>query len=147
MWPMTARIISRLRAGSILVATVGALLFMLQASAAQASESLGVWRNPKNSVHVEIRSCGAKTCGYVVWASEKAKRDAREGGTENLIGLQLFRDFEPRTNGVLHGRVFVPDLNRTFSGSAKFLDDNTLQAKGCFLGNLLCKTQIWRRVS
>jgi uncharacterized protein (DUF2147 family) len=106
----------------------------------------GVWRNPKNTVHVEIKDCGGTTCGYVVWASEKAKADAREGGTENLVGLQLFRDFVPQKDGGLKGKVFVPDLNHTFSGTAEFVDATTMKARGCLIGNILCKSQIWRRV-
>ena len=67
--------------------------------AASSGPLTGVWRNPKNSVHVEIKPCGAGACGYVVWANEKAKADAREGGTKDLIGLQLFRNFVPEKNG------------------------------------------------
>lgn len=115
-------------------------------STAAHAENYGVWRNPKNSVHVEIRDCGDRTCGYVVWANEHAKKDAREGGTENLVGLQLFRDFKKVRDNYFRGRVFVPDLNRTFSGSAEFVDDTTLKAKGCLIGNILCKSQTWRKV-
>ena len=129
-------------------------LWVLAGAAALASSALaqsqphsyGVWRNPKNSVHVEIKDCGGRTCGYVVWANADAKEDARKGGTENLVGLQLFRDFEPAKNGVLRGKVFVPDLNHTFSGTAQFVDDTTLKARGCLFANVICKSQTWRRV-
>lgn len=104
----------------------------------------GVWRNPKNTVHVDIRPCSAGACGYVVWASEKAKADAREGGTQNLIGLQLLRDFAQDRKGVWRGKVFVPDLNRTFTGSAELANPSTLKAKGCFV--VLCKSQTWTRI-
>jgi len=107
---------------------------------------LGVWRNPKNSVHVEIRPCGEGACGHVVWANAKAKADAREGGTEELVGLQLFRNLKPSSNGVWKGKVFVPDMNRTFSGTAEAVDGTSLRARGCLLGAVLCKSQVWRRV-
>jgi uncharacterized protein (DUF2147 family) len=106
----------------------------------------GIWRNPHNTVHVEIRPCGDAACGYVVWASEQAIADARKGGTENLIGLQLFRDFVQDKDGAWRGKVFVPDLNVTFSGAAVPLDPDTLRAKGCLLGKFLCRSQIWRRI-
>lgn len=116
------------------------------ASAPDNATTYGVWRNPKNSVHLEIKDCGATACGVVVWASAHAKADARKGGSANLVGLQLLRDFAPDKNGAWRGRVFVPDLNMTFAGTAEVLDAKTLKAKGCVLGGILCKSQIWTRV-
>lgn len=114
---------------------------------AAADPSLfGVWKNPKNSVHVDIKPCAQGACGYVVWASAKAQKDAREGGTPNLVGLQLFREFRPKKAGVWQGKVFIPDLNRTFTGTAEPVDGKTLRAKGCLFANVLCKSQVWTRV-
>lgn len=115
-------------------------------ASADGGALFGVWRNPKNSVHVDIRRCGAKACGYVVWASEKAKADARKGTDKPLIGMRLFENLDPSKSGVWRGKVFVPDQNRTFSGSAQPLDGKTLRAKGCLFGNVLCKSQIWTRI-
>lgn len=112
----------------------------------EASAIHGIWRNPKNSVHVDIRPCGSGVCGYVVWASEKAKKDALEGGTASLVGMQLFRNFVLQQDGVWRGKVFVPDLNGTFSGTAKLVDSSTVKARGCLFANILCKSQTWRRV-
>src|SRR3546814_4297742 len=79
---------------------------------ASADGGGGVWRNPQNSVHVEVRHCGTGMCGTVVWDNEKAIADAGRGGTEKLIGLQLFRDFVQDRKGVWHGRDLV-DRKRT----------------------------------
>ncbi|MBO9707821.1 MAG: DUF2147 domain-containing protein [Caulobacter sp.] len=136
----------RIKLTTLSLALVAGLMASLPAVAQDVPASYGVWRNPKNSVHVEIRNCGAKTCGYVVWANEEAKADARKGGTDNLVGLQLLRDFTEQKNGVWKGKVFVPDLNMTFSGTAEFPNATTMKAKGCLLGNILCKSQTWRRV-
>lgn len=134
---------------AIAVIAAGLLSAGLPAQAQGATsgvQTFGVWSNPKGSVHVEIKPCGAGACGYVVWANEKAKRDAREGGTQNLVGLQIFRDLELDRNGVWRGKVFAPDMNRTFSGTAQQLDGSRLRAKGCVLGGLICKSQVWTRV-
>jgi uncharacterized protein (DUF2147 family) len=127
-------------------AVLAVALLSAAPAAAQEPSLFGVWKNPKNSVHVDIRPCAQGACGYVVWASEKARRDAREGGTKELVGQQLFREFQPKRNGVWQGKVFIPDLNRTFTGTAEPLDGRTLRAKGCLFANVLCKTQTWTRL-
>lgn len=128
-----------------ILAAITALVGASQASAAP-DDLFGVWRNPKNSVHVDIRPCGASACGVVVWASEKARKAALEGSGKELVGQQLFREFE-RHQDEWRGRVYVPDLNRTFSGAVRLQDGAHLEAKGCALGRFLCKTQTWSRVS
>ena len=106
----------------------------------------GVWRNPKDSVHIALKPCNGQICGYVVWASPKAEAAAQKGGTPKLVGAQLLRGFVVDNAGVGRGKVFVPDLNATFAGSAQLIDARTLRAKGCLFANVLCKTQIWTRI-
>ena len=124
-----------------------ALLAVAPALPAEArDQSFGVWRNPSNSVHVRAEPCGARMCGVVVWASDKAKADAARGGTPQLIGARLFRDFRQEKPGVWRGRVFVPDINKTFSGTVSVLDPNRIEGKGCLVGRIGCKSQIWTRI-
>ena len=106
----------------------------------------GIWRNPQNSVHVEVRPCANRMCGTVIWANEKAIADARRGGTPNLIGQQVFRDFTKDRNGIWRGRVFVPDIAKTFSGTIVSIDAKTLRGSGCLVGRIACKSQDWTRV-
>jgi uncharacterized protein (DUF2147 family) len=104
------------------------------------------WHNPSNSVHVRIDRCGAQLCGTVTWANAKAQADAQRGGTANLIGTRLFRDLQPAGAGKWRGKVFVPDIRKTFSGTLSFADANTMVGKGCVLFGLVCKSQTWSRV-
>ena len=124
---------------------IGAALLLCSGASAQ-DRSLGVWRNPSNSVHVQIERCGQQMCGTVSWANDKAKADSRRGGTDPLIGTQLFRDFSEEEPGVWRGQVFVPDLGETFSGTVTVVDTNTIRARGCLLGAIGCRTQVWTRV-
>lgn len=110
------------------------------------ARSYGVWRNPHDTVHLEIKDCGASTCGVVVWASPKAEADARRSGEDTLIGKQLLRDFEAQKDGSLKGRVWVPTLKITLVGSADIVDAKTMRAKGCVIGAFLCKSQLWTRI-
>ena len=122
-----------------------AALFGMASTSAQAAD-MGVWRNPHDSVRVEIKSCGSSTCGTVVYASPKAEADARKSGLTTLVGQQLLRDFEPTGHGSMRGKVFVPTLKVTLQGTAEFVDARTMKAKGCVLGGLICKAQVWHRI-
>lgn len=117
-----------------------------QAAAAAAQQPIGVWRNPKNSVHVRIQPCGANMCGTVVWASARAQEKARKAGTPNLIGKQLLQEFRSEGPGAWNGRVFVPDMQRTVSGRLKKAGPDSVVASGCLLGKFLCKSQTWTRI-
>lgn len=121
----------------------------MAASAASAAEPViqGVWRNPKNTVHLEIKPCGPNACGYVVWANASVQADARERGFKDMVGMQLLRDFTPQKSGTWKGKVFVPSMNMTFSGTADFINSSALRAKGCALGAFFCKSQVWTRVA
>jgi uncharacterized protein (DUF2147 family) len=122
---------------------------LLLTSGAALSQKPGqdmVLRNPSNSVHVRIHPCGKTRCGTVVWANDKAKADSARGGTRNLVGTELFREFREVSPKVWKGKVFVPDLNKTFTGTGTVKDKNTIVARGCLLGSIGCKSQTWTRV-
>ena len=126
-----------------------ALAVALSPSAASCKETPNdnVWRNPSNSVHVRIHPCGKSRCGTIVWANDKAKADSARGGTPKLVGTELFRDFKEVSPKVWKGKVFVPDMNRVFTGTATIKDQNTLVARGCLFGGIGCKSQTWKRVT
>ena len=105
-----------------------------------------VLRNPQNSVHVRIHPCGKTRCGTVVWANAKAKADSARGGTPNLVGTELFREFREVSPKVWKGKVFVPDVNRVFTGTGTVKDKDTILARGCLLGSIGCKSEVWTRV-
>ena len=127
-----------------------ALIAAAAAGAVQASaqaQPIGVWRNPKNSVHVRIQTCGANVCGTVVWANARAQEKARQGGTGRLVGTQLFREFRREGAATWAGRVFVPDRNQSYSGTLRLAGPNQIVARGCLVGRYLCRSQTWTRVS
>ena len=131
----------------LILPLVAAAILQGQAAPAQAPDrSIGVWGNPQNSVHVRSDHCGTSMCGTVVWANDKAKADAKKGGTPDIIGLQLFRDFSRDKNGEWRGKVFVPDIHKTFHSTIKIIDENTLTGTGCLIGRMGCRSQTWKRI-
>ena len=128
------------------LAVAAALMLGPVPALAQRAGQDNVFRNPSNSVHVRIHPCGKGRCGTVVWANDKAKADSARGGTRNLIGTELFKEFREISPKVWKGKVFVPDLNKVFSGTGTIKDQNTIVARGCLIGNFGCKSQTWTRV-
>jgi uncharacterized protein (DUF2147 family) len=106
---------------------------------------LGTWQNPSGSVRIRAAVCGNQVCGTVVFANDKAKADARRGGTDPLIGTQLFEEFTARGPREWRGRVFVPDMNRRVTGTATLETEDTIRVNGC-AARVICRNQVWTRV-
>jgi uncharacterized protein (DUF2147 family) len=113
---------------------------------AQDQSPDGLWRNPSGNVEVRIEPCGPKVCGRVASASERARADAARGGHPDIIGMDLFEDFKRDGPTTFRGRVFVPDINRRFSGKLTIVDANTLRVRGCLTRSAGCRSQTWTRV-
>ena len=120
-----------------------ALLLSPSPAPAQVVQQDNVWRNPQNSVHVRVGTCRKSRCGVVVWANDKAKADSARGGTPKLVGMNLFHGFHQEKPNVWRGKVFVPDLNRTFTGTITIENRGTAVARGCMI---ICKSQTWTRL-
>ena len=128
----------------------GRLIVLILAIAAQAPDvsPSGYWVNELGSVVVLIAPCGAEAlCGTVQTANDKARADAKRGGTANLTGTELFHDFLPNGPGRWKGTVFVPDLNKRSRMEIVQLDANRIRVRGCAVGRLICKSQVWTRTT
>ena len=129
-----------------LFASLAALSLAATAAPAIASAPFeGRWVNPKKSVIIEVAPCGQAYCGTVVWATDRAKANARKGGTANLIGTRLISGVRQTGNGTYKGRGFVPKQNIHAPATIRVAGNNTLIVKGCALG-FICKEQRWTRV-
>lgn len=124
---------------------LAAALAAVPASAAAQSPLEGTWTNPKGSVTVRIAPCGEQLCGRVVNASAKAKRDAAEGGTRNLVGTTILSGIAPAGTNKWRGRAFMPKVNRHAMANLSLAGRNKLNVQGCLL-SVLCKSQTWSRV-
>jgi uncharacterized protein (DUF2147 family) len=102
----------------------------------------GRWINPSKSVIIEITPCGEVLCGTVVWASEKAKRDARKG-THHLVGTRLLTGMKHSSAHVWKGRIFVPDHNMHASAKLRPEGGTHLKVSGCVM--MICKSQTWTK--
>lgn len=123
---------------------IWAALFGLQPAVA-ATPADGNWINPHGTVIVTTGACHAGLCGWVSWASPQAQADAADAGVTKLIGTELLQDYHASGHGRWTGRVFVPDMGKTFSSTLEQIDANRLKISGCLVGSWFCKSQIWVR--
>lgn len=136
------------RAAALAAAALASLGSPLAAAPSNGAPAIeGVWRNARDSVRIRTHLCGQAVCATVVQASAKAQADAARGGTPKLIGTQVFREFRAAGRDTWKGKVFVPDMDRTFSGVLRIESPDRLIGKGCILGGLICKSTAWTRVS
>lgn len=132
------------------IATLGCAVLAgtAQAGPRMSQEALQAveWRNLHDTVHIRTHNCGESLCGAISWASEKATTDAQKSGVNQLVGTEVFRDFQTSGEGEWRGKVYVPDMKRSFSGTISFPDENTMIGRGCLVAGLLCKTSTWVRI-
>lgn len=124
-----------------------AAIASLATAPAAASGLEGSWTNPARSITVKIGPCGATQCGRVTSASAKAKADAAYGGTEPLVGIELISGIERAGPGRWRADIFVPDQNIHSSGELALTGPNRMAVRGCVIGGLICKDQVWTRVA
>lgn len=120
-------------------------LTLAAAGAAPASDPVvGLWTNPKGSLTVRTRRCGAQLCATVVSASEKAKLKAARGGVTQLIGTEIFSNYRREGNDWA-GTLFVPDRGKKVSSTLAVAGGQSVTISGCLIGRMLCKSQVWTR--
>ncbi len=123
---------------------ITALLLALAVQATPASSIEGRWRSPGGNSIIGVAPCGSTVCGTVIWASAKAKQDARKA-TDQLIGTQILTGLEQKGDG-WQGRLFIPDRNMRVTAKIRLMNEGQLKVAGCAVGKSLCKSAVWTRV-
>jgi uncharacterized protein (DUF2147 family) len=124
-----------------------AIFALIAALAAQATPTAsstldGIWRSPGGNTIIKIAPCVDGPCGTVVWATDKAKKDASKT-TAQLVGAQLLTGLEQEKKGRWLGKLFIPDRNMRVTAKLDRLSPTQLKVSGCAAGKALCKAQVW----
>ena len=123
------------------VAFIAALA--LQATPQASTSSIeGIWRSPGGNSIMKVAPCGDGSCGTVVWASDKAKKDSRKT-TSQLVGTPLLTNLEQRKDGSWLGKLFIPDKNMRVTAKIQRVGSDQLKVSGCAAGKALCRAAIW----
>jgi uncharacterized protein (DUF2147 family) len=126
----------RIKTFALSIATFAAGCAVSQAAQA-ASDAKGVWMNDTGRGAIEIKDCGGKLCGHVVWTRD-------EGDASRGCGKQIIGDAQSVGGGVWdNGWVYSPDKKRRYDVELKPLSDGTLRVKGYAGTKFFSKTMIW----
>jgi uncharacterized protein (DUF2147 family) len=120
-------------------AALAAALFA-SAPAFAADEPYGVWMNDTGRGAIEIKDCGGKLCGHVVWVKDPAS-DAKGCGRQ-IIGDAV------STGGAWGGDdawIYSPEKKKNYNVEITPLKDGTLKVKGYAGISFLSKTMIWTK--
>ena len=88
-----------MRVATILMSAAMGADLIVGGTAWAASDPRGVWIDDKGRGGVEIKDCGAKLCGHIVWARDEADRNKG-------CGKQVIGDVAPQGKPV-HSRLRV----------------------------------------
>jgi uncharacterized protein (DUF2147 family) len=123
-----------------------------------AADPLGTWLTGDKKGKVKIVNCGGAICGTLVWLHEpndpethrpktdKHNADASKQGRP-LLGIPIVLSMKPSGAETWQGQVYNAEDGSTYSGSFTMTSANSAQLKGCVMGGLICKAQIWTRTN
>ncbi|SDP08286.1 Uncharacterized conserved protein, DUF2147 family [Filomicrobium insigne] len=102
-----------------------------------AGAPLGVWVDEEGRGAVEVRECGARLCGYVVWVRDRKDRHG--------CGRQLMGDVVEVASGWDNGWIASPDDGTKYSVALEPVNRSTMKVIGYSGSKFFSKTMIWRR--
>ena len=115
----------------------------------------GVWMTEGNQSHIEIRSCGDRLCGTIIWLQNPNNPDGTPKlDVENpdaslrkrtLLGLEMLSDFINKGGGKwAEGKIYDARDGATYRSELEVIDASTLKVSGCVF--IFCQGQIWQRL-
>ena len=133
------------------LAFAAALLAMSSAHA--EAGAVGEWDTHHGGGVVRISECDGALCGKVI-DSEPLKTDPDAKDIRNadaslrnrpLKGLTVFYGVKGGPTEWTGGSVYNPEDGKTYHGSIKLVDADTLKLTGCVFAPL-CESQTWTRI-
>lgn len=123
----------------------------------QSNAILGDWYTSDKEAVVTIFLDGKTFSGKTTWMKEpnesngKPKLD-KENPEQKLrsrkrLGLKIMQDFVYKGNNVWQdGKIYKPSNGKTYGGTAKLVDKNTLELEGYLISiPFIGKTSTWTR--
>ena len=124
---------------------------------AQSDAILGEWYTSDKEAVVTIFIDGETFSGKTTWMKEPNDSNGnpkldKENPEEKLrnrkrLGLKIMHGFVYKGNNVWEdGRIYKPDVGKTYGGTATLMDENTLELEGYLISiPFIGKSSTWTR--
>ena len=124
---------------------------------AQSDAILGEWYTSDKEAVVTIFMDGETFSGITTWMKEPNDSNGnpkldKENPEEKLrnrkrLGLKIMHGFVYKGNNVWEdGRIYKPDVGKTYGGTATLMDENTLELEGYLISiPFIGKSSTWTR--
>lgn len=148
---------SRLGLALALGVALGTLVMPPEARSQAGAAETGIWYDDTGQGAVELKPCGQKLCGYIVWLQEpistttgKPKVDAYnpEPGKRSrpICGLQILGDLARQPDGGFdEGWVYDPKVGKSYDAAIELEGKNRLTLTGYKGVKFLGKSFTWTR--
>lgn len=148
------------RLGVVLAALVGGHVLLPSAAwqaVAQTGAETGVWYDDTGKGAVELRPCGGKLCGYIVWLKEpistktgKPLVDANNPDSNSrarpICGLQILGNLVRQSDGTFDdGWVYDPKVGKSYDAAIQLESKTQLTLTGYKGMRFLGKSFTWNR--
>jgi uncharacterized protein (DUF2147 family) len=113
---------------------------LLATPALAGTDPQGVWMNDTGRGAIEIKPCGSKMCGHVVWVKDTSDTKG--------CGRQIIGALVSEGGGVWGGDdawIYSPEKKKNYNVEVTPLKDGTLQVMGYAGMKFLSKTMIWTK--
>lgn len=118
------------------------VILLLAAGAAAGAEGdafLGTWMTQEGLSKVEIKRCGDRLCGAIVWLKPVQGEDTAQR-KRPPVGTQILSDFKADGTG---GKVHAPERGRTMDGRMSTAGSDGLEIK--VSAGVMKRTVKWTR--
>jgi uncharacterized protein (DUF2147 family) len=134
------------------------VLALLSAAPARAADPIGTWLTEDKDGKIRIVNCGGAICGTLIWVSEPIDPETHQPKTDKnnadaskqgrpLVGIPIVLNMAPAGPDKWEGKVYNSKDGGIYTGSFTMTGPNTAQLKGCVMGGLVCKGQLWTRTN
>lgn len=141
---------------TLLLSLLLAILFIQTALSETQNNPFGLWITDEGKAHIELKPCGERLCGVIVWLAEPTDPDTNEPVLDKnnpnlalrahpIVGLKILEMKPDPEHQGWRGKIYNGLDGNTYKASLRPYG-NKVDVEGCIFFGLLCGSQEWTRV-